>query len=173
VSQTETAARRWYVVETHPHAEAKAVAHLIRQGFETYFPRYKKRRSHARRVETVAAPLFPRYLFVAIDRTTQRWRAIKSTFGVARLIAQGDDPTPLADQVIEGLRRREDAAGFVRLEPHFDFAPGDTIRVLNGAFEACLGLCEGIADRDRVAILLDFLGRKVRIVLDAATVAAA
>ncbi|MGH9550353.1 MAG: transcription termination/antitermination NusG family protein, partial [Terriglobales bacterium] len=52
-------ATKWYVVQTHPYAETKAAAHLGRQGFETYLPRYVKRRRHARRVNTVAAPLFP------------------------------------------------------------------------------------------------------------------
>jgi transcriptional antiterminator RfaH len=56
----------WYVVQTHPHAENKAAAHLQRQGFATYLPRYLKRRRHARRTEAIAAPLFPRYLFVAL-----------------------------------------------------------------------------------------------------------
>jgi hypothetical protein len=76
----------WHVVETHPHAEAKAAAHLERQGYATYLPRYLRERRHARRVAIVPAPLFPRYLFVAIDMRTQRWRAIKSTIGVARLV---------------------------------------------------------------------------------------
>jgi transcriptional antiterminator RfaH len=39
---------RWYVAQTQPNAEAKAVAHLNRQGFGTYLPRYLKRRRHAR-----------------------------------------------------------------------------------------------------------------------------
>ena len=59
--------QRWYVVQSQPNAELKAVAHLNRQGFATYLPRYLKRRRHARRVEIIAAPLFPRYLFVSID----------------------------------------------------------------------------------------------------------
>jgi transcriptional antiterminator RfaH len=165
--------RRWYVVETKPHAETKAATQLCRQGFETYLPRYKKRRSHARRIEIVAAPLFPRYLFVAIDMATQRWRAIQSTFGVTGLVSHGNTPAPIADRVIDVLRRREDEAGMIRIDSRPAFAPGDNIRVLDGAFEACLGLFEGVADCERVAILLDFLGRKVRIVLDAASVAAA
>ena len=66
---------RWYVVQTQAHAETKACWHLARQGFETYLPRYLKRRRHARRVEMVQAPLFPRYLFVVIDIATQRWRS--------------------------------------------------------------------------------------------------
>ena len=53
------------------------------------------------------------------------------------------------------------------------FAPGDKIRVLDGAFTSCLGLFEGMAERERIAILLDLLGRKVRVVLDADLVAAA
>ena len=53
------------------------------------------------------------------------------------------------------------------------FAPGDKVRVLDGAFSSCLGLFEGMAERERIAILLDLLGRKVRVVLDADLVAAA
>ena len=75
----EPAAPRWYVLQTHVHMEAKASAHLMRQGFGVYLPRYLKRRRHARRVDTVAAPLFPRYLFVAVERDSQRWRSIHST----------------------------------------------------------------------------------------------
>ena len=53
------------------------------------------------------------------------------------------------------------------------FAPGDKVRVIDGVFDACLGLFEGMADRERVAILLDLLGRKVRVILDGDAVAAA
>jgi transcriptional antiterminator RfaH len=164
---------RWYVVQTHPHAEAKAVAHLARQGFTAYLPRYLKRRRHARRIETVAAPLFPRYLFVTVDMVCQRWRSIHSTIGVARLVSNGEDPTPVADTVVESLKAREDAQGFVKLGQRPQFARGDKIRVLDGVFADCLGLFDGMKDSERVAVLLDLLGRKVRLVLDEFSVAAA
>jgi transcriptional antiterminator RfaH len=164
---------RWFVAHTHPHAEGKATAHLNRQGFEIYFPRYLKRRRHARRIETVAAPLFPRYLFVAVDLNLQRWRSIYSTVGVTRLVCSGDDPTPVPDGIVEALKGREDANGFIKLDSRPPFRAGDKVRVLDGAFTSCLGLFEGMAERERVAILLDLLGRKVRVVLDADLVAAA
>jgi transcriptional antiterminator RfaH len=163
----------WYVVQTRAHSEAKAAAHLARQGFDTYLPHYLKRRRHARRLETVAAPLFPRYLFVAVDMAVQRWRAIQSTIGVSHLVCHGDSPAAVTDGIIDGLKAREDERGFVRIDRRPQFAPGDKIRVLDGVFTACLGLFEGVADRERVAILLDLLGRKVRVTLDADAVTAA
>lgn len=164
---------RWYVVQTQPNAEHKAASHLGRQGFATYFPRYMKRRRHARRVDLVGAPLFPRYLFVSIDVTMQRWRSIYSTIGVSRLICAGDVPTAVPDAIVATLKQREDAAGFIQLERKPLFHAGDTIRVLDGVFRDCLGLYDGMSDRDRVAVLLDLLGRKVRVLVDAESVVAA
>jgi transcriptional antiterminator RfaH len=167
------AGTRWYVVQTRPHAENKAASHLTRQGFTTYMPRYLKRRRHARKVDTVSAPLFPRYIFVAVDTSSQRWRCIQSTVGVAHLIAQGDEPTAIADKIVEELKRREDDSGFIQVPPRPCFKPGQAIRVQDGVFSACLGLYEGMADVERVAVLIDLLGRKVRVVMDADLVAAA
>jgi transcriptional antiterminator RfaH len=164
---------RWYVVQTHVHSETKAVTHLDRQGYVTYLPRYLKRRRHARRIETVAAPLFPRYLFVAIDVAAQRWRSIQSTIGVTHLVRNGDEPAIVPNGVIEQLRGREDELGFIRLDTRPRFARGEKVRVVDGIFDACVGLFEGMADRERVAILLDLLGRKVRVVLDGESIAAA
>ncbi|HML07314.1 MAG TPA: transcriptional activator RfaH [Xanthobacteraceae bacterium] len=164
---------RWYVVHTHPNAEAKANAHLGRQGFDTYLPRYLKKRRHARRVETVRAALFPRYLFVAIDMATQRWRAISSTVGVSQLVCNGEEPAAVPDNVIASLRQREDENGLIRLPARPRFAPGDRVRLLDGAFADCIALFEGMKDVERVSVLLDLLGRKVRVLLDADIVAAA
>ena len=77
------------------------------------------------------------------------------------------------DGVVHALRAREDDKGFVRLDSRLAFAPGDKVRVLAGAFIDSAGLFSGVADHDRVSILLDMLGRKVRVLLDADMVAAA
>jgi transcriptional antiterminator RfaH len=163
----------WYVVQTQVNAEAKAARNLVRQGFEIYLPRYLKRRSHARKIEKIAAPLFPRYLFVRIDMATQRWRSIQSTFGVSRLVCNGPDPAQVAEQVLGSLKAREDESGYIKLDQRPKFALGEKVRVLTGVFAENLGLFDGLADRDRVAILLDLLGRKVRVSIEADMVAAA
>jgi transcriptional antiterminator RfaH len=163
----------WYVIQTHVNAEARAARNLVRQGFEIYLPRCLKRRNHARKVEQVPAPLFPRYLFVRIDMASQRWRSIQSTIGVSHLVSNGSDPAPVPQQVLSALKDREDDAGYVRLEQRPTFALGEKVRVLAGVFAENLGLFDGMADRDRVAILLDLLGRKVRVSIEAGLIAAA
>jgi transcriptional antiterminator RfaH len=163
----------WYVVQTQANAEAKAARNLVRQGFEIYLPCYLKRRSHARKVEQIAAPLFPRYLFVRIDMETQRWRSIQSTLGVARLVCNGPDPAPVARHVLMSLKAREEENGYIKLDERPKFALGEKVRVLAGVFAENFGLFDGLADRDRVAILLDLLGRKVRVSIGADVVAAA
>lgn len=170
---TATGTSSWHVVQTHGHSETKAAAHLLRQGYMVYLPRYLKRRRHARRIETVAAALFPRYLFVSPGNLTQGVRAIQSTIGVTQLVRNGDRPALVSSDVIAKLRAREDANGFIKLDARPRFGIGDKIRVIEGAFDSCLGLFEGMADRDRVAILLDLLGRKVRVLLNEDSIAIA
>ena len=91
---------RWYVVHTQPNNEGRAEANLRHQGFATYVPRYLRSRRHARRTETVARPLFPRYLFVSFDIARDRWRAIYSTIGVRALIAVGEEPMAVPEDVV-------------------------------------------------------------------------
>ncbi len=163
----------WYVAQTRPHLETKASEHLRRQGFVAYLPRYLKQRRHARRIDRIAAPLFPGYVFVSIDFATQRWLSIDSTFGVRKLVRSGDRPAAVLQSIIDTLKRRENADGLVQLERRPQFSPGDKIRVVGGVFCDCLGLYEDMSSRDRVAILLDLLGRKVRTFVDTDVIEAA
>lgn len=163
--------KRWYAVQSQPRAERTALAHLERQGFESYLPVYLKRRSHARRIEQVRAPLFPRYLFVHFDLTAVRWQAIHSTVGVARLVSNGNVPVPLPQGVMEEIHRREDKGGLVRVVPNL--SRGQRVVIEAGTFLDQTGLFECATDDERVVILLDLLGRQVRVQVPADAVSAA
>ena len=104
---------------------------------------------------------------------TQRWRSIRSTFGVSNLVCNGDEPASVAIGIIDALRKREDEKGFIILGKRQRFSAGDRVRVVEGAFADCLGLFEGMRDEERVTVLLDLLGRKVRVMIDELAVAAA
>ena len=164
---------RWYVAHTRPQAERQAVEQLRRQGFDVYLPCYRKLRRHARRREVVRAPLFPRYLFVAIDLDVQRWRSINGTLGVSHLICQGDRPAPVPEGVVERLRAREDGEGCVSLASLALFKRGARLRVLDGVFAGHSGVYERLTDAERVVLLLDLLGRRVKVTLPIHAVEAA
>src|SRR6266446_3767615 len=108
---------QWYAVYTQPHAEPKALEHLMRQGYSAYLPRYRTKVSHARRRQIVLRPLFPRYLFAGIDRATMPWRPILSTVGVTDVVRAGDEPAPVPAEIVAAIRRREEAGDFDRLDP--------------------------------------------------------
>lgn len=157
----------WYVAQTQVQSEAKAGANLAQQGFEVYVPRYLKTIRHARRLNVVKAPLFPSYIFVRIDMETQRWRAINSTVGVKRLVGHEGKPAQIATDVVEGLKEHEQADGFLSVvSPTLRFKAGDAVRILRGAFNSCRGIFQARTDNERVEILLEMLGRKVRVVTD-------
>lgn len=151
----------WIVVHTHANAEAKAEHHLRRQGYEVYLPRYRKTRRHARRLETVIRPLFPGYLFVGFDAESTPWRPIQSTISVRHLIRAGDTPVLAPDWVVDGLRGREDGLGLV--EVCSSFVKGERVRIATGPLYDKLGVFDHADDNDRVIVLLDLLGRQVRV----------
>lgn len=155
--------KAWYVAHTHAKAERQALCHLERQGFTAYLPQYLKRWRHARRAEWVPAPLFPRYLFVNMDIERDRWRAVRSTVGVRHVISNGDWPVPVADQIVEEIRAREDETGMVAVNPEPPFSPGEMVRVTSGALADQVGLFDCVSDDERVFILLELLGRQVRV----------
>ena len=154
---------RWYVVHTHANAEAKSLHHLRRQGFEAYLPRYLKRRRHARRVDWVPRPLFPRYLFVRLDADRHPWRPIRSTVGVSHVICNGDEPAAVPDGIVEALMAREDGHGMVARDARNPFRKNDPVRVVGGPLADRVGLFDCASDEERVYILLDLLGRQVRV----------
>lgn len=163
----------WFVVYTQPNGEARALANLRRQGFEAYLPRYRRRRSHARRVDTVERPLFPRYLFVALDLMRARWRPILSTFGVCDLVRTGDTPQKLPEGVIDEIRAGEVAHTFDALDPLAGATAGAAVRILSGPFADLIGKLQAAAESERVTLLLDLLGREVRLRLPRDAVALA
>ncbi len=155
----------WYVVHTRPNAEEIAARHLDRQGFRIFLPRLRKRRRHARKVDEVLRPMFPRYLFVAIDVAVDRWRSIQSTIGVSGLVCHGDRPSAVPGGVVESLLNRCDDDCILTADMRHHYAGGDRVRLLDGAFESLIGVFERMTDGERVAVLLDLMGRRVRVML--------
>lgn len=149
----------WYVVHTQPQKEDFAMDNLRNQGYEVYLPTIEKIRKHARKTEVVKYPLFPRYAFVALDITTQSWRSINGTRGVVGVLTQNGTPSPVASEILDELRRFENKEGCVSIHALNVFRVGDQVTLAAGPLKGQEATVVAISDKDRVQILLHFLGQ--------------
>jgi transcriptional antiterminator RfaH len=163
----------WSVAQTETQRETTAAEWLKRAGFETYLPKIKitrrvvDRNEHARIVARIV-PLFPNYLFV---RVVDRWWSIANTIGVTQLLLAGDHPAPVPEHEMARIQGQE-RGGLIRLPQPPGLKRGDHVRVLHGSFRDHIGLYDGMRAHQRVAILLDILGRKVPVEVPLADLAA-
>ncbi len=167
---------RWTVVETIPNWERKVRFKLADQGYTVFLPVYLKLTRHARRVRTVQAPYFPRYLFVELEPGITPFGPIRNTNGVLQMLCDvGGRPFYVPPGIVEELQRQSAANGgsipIEGLTPtpgKSRFISGDRIKVTEGSFTSI----EGIFDREagkRVVVLLSmFRGGTVEVELDEA-----
>jgi transcription elongation factor/antiterminator RfaH len=158
-SAAELRSERWYAVYTQPHRETTARLHLNSQSFRSFMPLLATTIRHARRRDTVLAPLFQRYLFVALDVSRDGWRAINSTYGVSSLIMQNERPSPVPSGVVETLIASSTSDGEVQFFQNL--APGDHVRLISGPFAGQLGILQRLGGTERVQVLLEIMGGHV------------
>ncbi|MCX7342917.1 MAG: transcriptional activator RfaH [Proteobacteria bacterium] len=155
----------WFVAHTQPLKELIAQQHLLEQGFEVYLPRFKKIRKHARKVEEVLLPLFPRYVFVGMDMEVARWRSVNGTRGISYLLTNNEYPTAMPNYVIQNLKSQETSDSIVPVSSLLTFTKGDKVRILDGMFKDQIATVEMFDANQRVRLLLSFMGRETRFAL--------
>jgi len=155
--------KNWYAIHTRPRAEYTVVDHLKRQGFDCYLPLFLKMRKHARRVDWVPAPFFPRYLFVGMNIEKVRWRAIRSTVGVSNLVCSDDKPLKVPKKVLTHLKSCEDENGLVSLGRENNIYSGDNVQIVDNVFGNLTGIVEEMHGPNRVMLLLELMGRRIKV----------
>jgi transcriptional antiterminator RfaH len=165
----DPAARAWYLVYCKPRQESVARENLTRQGYETYLPCMRDvRRRQGKRVSLIA-PMFPRYLFIHLNRATDNWAPIRSTLGVVSIVRFGRAAARVPDELLVMLRSREDAQG-IQILPVEEYKPGSRVRITQGGFAGYEGIFQAATGHDRVTVLLDVLGRQARATVDSASI---
>jgi len=163
---------RWYVAMTLPRKERLAAANLANQNYRSFLPIQLETRRHARKFRIVLAPVFPRYIFIILDVDGQRWRSVNGTFGVQRLITDGERPLAVAPGVVETLVQSSDQRGALIYKTD-DLAIGDRVQLVAGPFAGSLGILQRLDGPGRGQVLLELLGGPVKVTTARDTVAAA
>ena len=146
----------WYLVQTKPHQETRALINLERQGFECYLPLLTKEKRVGRKIKNVKEPLFPRYLFVRLDPSQQgkSFHPIKSTIGVSKLVLFGDQLARAQDSLIEYLKNKEMNYS---ANPLKIYTKGEKLTVSEGAFSGFEVVYQMSRPYDRAVVLIELL----------------
>lgn len=156
--------QHWYLIFTKVKAELKAQAHLNRQGYATYLPMTQRTsRRNGKNIITTEA-FFPRYLFIKLNTETDNWKPISSTIGVACLVRFGGVPAIVPEVLLEKLKFAEDQIGLQPVTEQ-ELQTGDKVTIIDGPFAGYQGLCQQLKGAERVAILLDIVGKNTQVTL--------
>ena len=154
----------WFCVRSQPKHEHIAAAHLRQlAGVTVFLPRIRFKRATVRGAAWTTEALFPGYLFARFAWQTDL-RAVQHARGVGGIVHFGERWPTVAAETIADLR-----ATFGEEELHTvsdTLAPGDVVRVAEGSLRGLLAVVTQVqSGRDRVAVLMEFLGRQTMVEL--------
>ena len=95
----------WYLVQCKTKQDERAEENLIRQGYECARPVCSRERLLRGKRQLVQESLFPGYLFIHMPLGAN-WAPLRSSRGVARVVAFGGQPLPVSQQLVEQLQAR-------------------------------------------------------------------
>ena len=154
---------RWYVVHTYSGYENKVKANIEKT--------IENRKLHDQILE-VSVPLqdvievkngvkkkaqkkmFPGYVLLYMIMNDDTWYVVRNTRGVTGFVGPGSKPVPLTEEEMQSMGIQKD-------EVIVDFEVGDTVMVVNGAWENMQGIIRAINNaKQTVTINIDIFGRE-------------
>ncbi len=167
-TQQGDCAPAWYCLQTQPKHEHIAAAHLQHHwNLEVYLPRIRFKRPTRQGPVWQTEPMFPNYLFARFPLLACH-RKVHHAPGVRGIVHFGDTWPVIPAAAIDELRA---AIGAEHVHVVSDeLQPGDPVLIAGGAFHNLAAVVTRVmSSRQRVAVLLDFLGRQTAVELDRRT----
>jgi len=152
----------WFCLRSQPKHEHIAAAHLRKmEEIEVFLPRIRFQRATRRGLVWTTEALFPSYLFARFD-WHRSLRNVHLAHGVSSVVHFGSRWPVVEDGVMEELKQ-----SFGAEELHIISAtlqPGDTVEIAEGAMRGLRAVVSRVMpSRERVAVLLELLGRQTTI----------
>jgi len=159
---------QWHCLRTQTKREHIAASLLHQnESIEVFCPRISQiRKTRAGKKRFVEA-MFPGYIFAKFDYINQH-RLVMHSQGISRIVEQGNRrtvPENLIQELMQSLTE-----GIVEM-PDPSIEPGKEIEFVSGALQGLNGkVIAQLPAQKRVEILLDFLGREIRIEADVSNI---
>ena len=168
-TETDIASGEWFCLRSQPRHEHIAAAHLQKMTeVEVFLPRIRFQRATRLGMAWVTEALFPNYLFARFD-WHKSLRQVQSARGVGGVIHFGDRWPVIPAVIIEDLKLAVGPAALHTISNAL--CPGDAVEIAEGAMRGLRAvITRVIPARERVAVLMEFLGRPAEIEMPARAV---
>jgi transcriptional antiterminator RfaH len=158
----------WYCLKTQTKREAIAAAHLRElESVEVFCPMLRYRKATRRGKIWWVEALFPGYVLARFILDTEE-RAVMYSQGVRGLVRFGEKVPAIPDDFVEVLRQevaRQGAEEVLTVGPRI--TEGEEVELAHGPLGGVRAtVVEVLPARERVKVLLEFLGREQVIEVD-------
>ena len=160
---------KWYVVHTYSGYENKVKTNLEKaienRNLEELIvdikvPTEDVVETKGEEKKIVTRKIFPGYVLIIMVMTDDTWYIDRNTTGVTGFVGPASKPVPLTEEEVEAL-------GVEVREASVDYAVGDNVRVISGAFANQIGIVESMDIKARkVNVSVVMFGRKTPLELD-------
>lgn len=168
--------KQWFVVHTYSGYENKVRMNLERRVasmgmadkiFRILVPTEEEQEIKNGKRKTVMRKVFPGYVLVEMIMTDDSWYVVRNTPGVTGFVGAngaGAKPIPLMSNEIRDIMRQ---MGVDDVRTRFDFAVGETVRIVDGPFTNFIGNIDEIdREKEKVRVLVSMFGRDTPVELD-------
>ena len=159
----------WFCLRAEPKREHLAATALRRRfGVECLSPRLRFRKLTRRGPVWFVEAMFPGYLFAKFVYSTQH-RAVESSHGIRGIVRFGDRLATLPDGTVMALQSHAGTDEVVTIDSSLKI--GQPVHIIEGPFRGLeVVITQVLPAKERIRVLLDFLGRSIEIDVSTAKV---
>lgn len=173
----------WFIVQTNPQCERKAVEEIRRAGFRAYLPKAGRviRHHRTKLVSIKRSPALVGYIFMRFPDGAPNWYALRQCQGVKGVLYCDGRPYQLARELVASIMRAQRALDYdvkeakrYRLDARRGkrepldksllrqrFRPGARVRSTSGPFASIIAEVIRVTDRGTVQAIANILGKDV------------
>jgi transcriptional antiterminator RfaH len=150
----------WFCLRAQPKHEHLAATSLRRQlNLACFSPRVRYRKATRRGPVWFVEAMFPGYLFAEFVYSREH-RRVEHSPGIQGILHFGDAVATLGSDIIANLREKTGEQEIVTFNPEIQV--GQAVRIAEGPFQGLEALVTRlIPAKERVRVLLEFLGRSL------------
>ena len=159
----------WFCLRAEPKREHLAAISLRRQfGIDSVSPRLRFRRLTQRGPVWFVEAMFPGYLFARFSYSTQR-RAVESAHGIRTILRFGDHLATLPEDTITAFQSHAGVDEVITIDSSLKI--GQPVHIIEGPFRGLeVVITQVLPAKERIRVLMDFLGRPLEMEIPEAKV---